>query len=204
MWIVTTRHPELRTEGQTVMFNTLKLTVDQYDAMVAKGAFDELPQKIELVYGEIHAMNPAGPVHDALIEYLNHWSIRNTDDRQIRVRIQSGLNLPELDSRPEPDILWVQANHPRGRHPIAHEVLLLIEVSDASLGMDRTVKADLYARAGIPEYWIVNGPDQLVHVYREPGQHGYAAMMTVRPGNSAVPLAAPQARLDLSDLFAVE
>ena len=183
------------------MSTTLKLTVEQYDAMVAIGAFDELAQKIELVFGEIWAMNPAGPVHDALIEYLTHWSIRNTDDRQIRVRVQSGLSLPELASRPEPDILWVQTDHPRKRHPIAREVLLLIEVSDASIVVDRTVKADLYSRAGIPEYWIVNAPDQLLHIHREPGPHGYGTITTVCPDDSAVPIVAPQARLELSDLF---
>jgi Uma2 family endonuclease len=188
-------------EDDRSMSTTLKLTVEQYDAMVAKGAFDELAQKIELMFGEIRAMNPAGPVHDALIEYLTHWSIRNTDDRQIRVRVQSGLSLPEFASRPEPDILWVQTDHPRKRHPIAREVLLLMEVSDTSMVVDRTVKADLYSRAGIPEYWIVNAPDQLLHIHREPGPHGYGTVTTVRPGESAMPIAAPQARLEVSDLF---
>ncbi len=186
------------------MSSTLKLTVDQYDAMVAKGAFDELPQKIELINGEIQAMNPAGPLHDELIEYLTHWSIRNTDDSRIRVRIQSGLSLPEQKSRPEPDILWVQAGHPRGRHPIAGEALLLIEVADASLAVDRTVKADLYARAGIPEYWVVNIQEQSVHIYREAGPTGYATMTTLRTGESAVPLAEPQAHLSLNELFGLQ
>jgi Uma2 family endonuclease len=188
-------------ENNRSMSPTLKLTVEQYDAMVAKGAFDELAQKIELVFGEIWAMNPAGPAHDALIEYLTHWSIRNPDDRQVRVRVQCGLSLPEWASRPEPDILWVHSNHPRRRHPIAREVLLLIEVSDASIVTDRSVKADLYSRAGIPEYWIVDAPDQLLHVHRHPGPHGYGAITTICPGDSVVPIAAPQARLELSNLF---
>ena len=184
-----------------MIHTSLKLTVDQYDAMVSKGAFDELPQRIELIEGEIQAMNPAGPIHDDLVEYLTHWSLRNTDDSRIRVRIQSGLSLAEFSSRPEPDVVWVQADHPRGRHPKAAEVLLVIEVADSSLDIDRTVKADLYARAGIGEYWIVNSVDQLVHVYREPSPRGYASLTTVRPGEYAVPLAEPQARLELNKLF---
>jgi Uma2 family endonuclease len=186
------------------MSNTLKLTLAQYEQMVAKGAFQELPQKIELIQGEILGMNPAGPLHDALIEFLTHWSIRNIDERRIRVRVQSGLSLPQFDSRPEPDVLWVQADHPRERHPIAEEVLLLIEVADASLEIDRNVKAELYARAGIPEYWIVNAVDQVVHVCREPGAHGYSSLVTVGPGDVAVPDAAPQARLALNELFALD
>ncbi|MCO6459678.1 MAG: Uma2 family endonuclease [Pirellulaceae bacterium] len=184
--------------------STLRLTVAQYDAMVQKGAFDDLPQKIELIHGEIQARNPAGPVHDDLIEYLNHWSTRNTDDAQIRVRVQGGLSLPELASRPEPDLMWIRADRPRGRLPLAREVLLLIEVADSSLRIDRTLKADLYAAAGVTEYWIVNSVDRLLHVYRDPGAHGYASVTTFRPGDSAPPLAEPQARLSLSDLFATD
>ncbi len=104
------------------MNTSLKLTVREYDEMVAKGAFDGLSQKIELIEGEIHAMNPAGPRHDHIIEFLNHWSVNNTDFNLIRVRIQSGLSLPDQESRPEPDVLWVKADHPTDRHPIADEV----------------------------------------------------------------------------------
>lgn len=179
----------------------LKLTVDQYEAMVAKGAFDELPQKIELIDGEIQAMNPAGPVHDDLLEYLTHWSLRSTDEDRVRVRIQSGLSLPECSSRPEPDVLWVKAEHPRGRHPQAHEVLLVIEVADSSPDIDRTTKADLYARAMIPDYWVVNSAQRLLHVYRAPSPRGYGESMTLKPGETAVPLAVPEARLELHRLF---
>lgn len=181
--------------------STLKLTVAQYDAMVLKGAFDDLPQKIELIQGEIQAMNPAGPTHDDLIEYLNHWSTRSTDETKVRVRVQSGLSLPELASRPEPDLMWIRADRLRGRHPQAHEVLLLVEVADSSLRRDRTLKADLYAAAGVTEYWIVNSEDRLLHVYRDPGRHGYATVTTFRQGDCVAPLAEPQARLTLSDLF---
>ena len=85
------------------MSTSLKLTVAEYDAMVEKGAFDHLSKKIELIYGVVEEMNPAGPLHDDLIEYLTDWSVRSTTRDEIRVRIQSGLSLPELSSRPEPD-----------------------------------------------------------------------------------------------------
>ena len=186
------------------MSTSLKLTVDQYDAMVAKGAFDGLTQKIELIDGEIQAMNPAGPVHDHIIEYLTHWSVNNTDYDQIRVRIQSGLSLPTLNSRPEPDVLWVKADHPRDRHPRGEDVLLLIEVADSSLQADRRTKAELYARARIVEYWIVNIADVSVHVYREPGKNGYESISTVRSGDRIMPLIEPAAALDLAELFGQE
>ncbi len=183
------------------MSTALKLTVAEYDAMVAKGAFDEIMKKIELIYGEIQAMNPAGPVHDHIIEYLNHWSVQNTDFERVRVRIQSGLSLPERDSRPEPDVLWVRAGHPRDRHPGATDVLLAIEVADSSLRPDRVVKAKLYAEAGIAEYWIVDASRERLFVFRQPESGRYQAEVTIEVGDCATPLAEPRARLDLAKMF---
>lgn len=108
--------------GDRKLENTLKATLSEFDEMVTRGAFDGLNQKIELLEGEIHAINPAGPRHDHIIEYLNHWSVSSTDFAQIRVRVQSGLTLPDQESRPEPDVLWVKADHPANRHPIAAEL----------------------------------------------------------------------------------
>ncbi|TWT92739.1 Uma2 family endonuclease [Stieleria varia] len=183
------------------MSTSLRLTVSEYDEMVAKGAFDGLSQKIELIEGEIQAMNPAGPRHDHVIEFLNHWSVNNTDFNQIRVRVQSGLSLPDQVSRPEPDVLWVKADHPSDRHPIAAEVLLLIEVADSSINFDRQRKADLYAKAGIIEYWVVNVGDETMHVFRDPAASGYQSMTTLRSGEMTSPLAAPDARLKIDSLF---
>ena len=80
------------------MSTDLKLTAAEYERMVAKGAFDELRQKIELINGAIVSMNPAGPVHDDIIEFLTRWSTRNTDEKSVGVRVQSGLDLSELES----------------------------------------------------------------------------------------------------------
>lgn len=179
----------------------LKLTVAEYDTMVAKGAFDDLNQKIELVYGEIQAMNPAGPAHDHCIEFLNQWSVRNADPEHSSVRVQSGLSLPELDSRPEPDIAWVKRRRYVDRHPGADDVQLIIEVSDSSLLRDRNIKAGLYAKAGIGEYWIVNASEECIHVFRNPGSDSYMELTTFAAGDSVAPLIRPEATLDPGQLF---
>lgn len=183
------------------MSRSLKLTIAEFDQMVAKGSFDGLTRKIELIHGAIHGMNPAGPLHDHVIECLNHWSIRHTDFDQIRVRVQSGLTLAGQESRLEPDVLWVRADHPRERHPTADEVLLLIEVSGSSLQVDRGVKADLYAGAGIVEYWVVSIADEPIHVYRQPVSGGYQSMTTIDCGETVTPLAVATAKLDPAELF---
>ena len=183
------------------MSTALKLTVAEYDEMVARGAFDGLTKKIELINGEIQAMNPAGPIHDDYIRFLTRWSTRNTNPDEVDVSIQSGLSLPGLDNRPEPDVLWVKARRYLDGHPQAEDVLLLIEVSDSSLKFDRDQKADLYARAGIVEYWVVNVIDELLHIYRDPDPNGYRTLSTVGCDDSATPLIQPGAILNISALF---
>jgi Uma2 family endonuclease len=124
--------------------------------MVQLGAFDHLKRKVELIRGELQEMNPAGPLHDDLVTYLTNWSARSTSPKTTMVTSQTGLDLAELDSRPEPDLMWLRAKRYRGRHPSAKDVLLAIEVSYSNLHSDSTQKADLYAEAGIDEYWIVD------------------------------------------------
>lgn len=183
------------------MSTDLKLTAADYERMVAKGAFDELTQKIELINSVIVSMNPDGPVHDDHIEFLNRWSIRNTDEKSVGVRVQSGLDLSEFDSRPEPDIAWVKAGRYLHGHPRAEHVLLLIEVSDSSLEFDLATKAVLYAKATIPEYWIVDVSAKEVHVHRQPKHERYGTISTYGESDTISPQILPTATLELSVLF---
>lgn len=43
-----------------------------------------------------------------------------------------------------------------------------IEVADATLERDRGIKQRIYARAGIPIYWILNLRDRQIEVYTQP------------------------------------
>ena len=80
------------------MSTGLHLSVDEFDQMVARGAFDHLNRKIELIRGELREMNPAGPLHDGLIMYLNNWSVMAAAGKSILVSSQTGLNLAELEN----------------------------------------------------------------------------------------------------------
>ncbi len=183
------------------MSTDLKLSAAEYERMVAKGAFDELTQKIELINGAIISMNPAGPIHDDLVEFLTRWSTRNTDEQSVGVRVQSGLDLSEFDSRPEPDIAWVKAGRYLHGHPQAEHVLLLIEVSDSSPGFDLVTKAVLYAKAAIPEYWIVDASAKEVRVHRQPKHERYGEISTFGASDKISPQILPTVTLDLSALF---
>ncbi len=169
--------------------------------MVARGAFDHLNRKIELIRGEIREMNPAGPIHDDLIIYLNHWSTTATNPKEIRVAVQTGLSLAGQQSRPEPDLMWIRAARYRQSHPTANDVKLAIEVSDSSLQADLIEKAGLYAEAGIVEYWIVDAHGKCIHVFRDPTAGKYCNRSVSKIGEQLSPIAPCTTPLDLKDLF---
>lgn len=186
------------------MSTHLHLTTADFNRMVQLGAFDHLNRKLELIRGEICEMNPAGPMHDDIIAFLINWSVRSTDPKVIRVTAQTGLELIELDSRPEPDLLWVRADRYRDRHPMAADVKLAIEVADSSLENDLVLKSALYAQAGIVEYWIVDSRGKCIHVHRQPSLGSYADRTVVNLGQQLRPLTQCNSLLDLVELFESE
>ena len=177
------------------------ITAQEYSRMVDGGAFDRLSGRIELLRGEIREMNPAGPLHNDYIAYLTEWSFQSTSRQSIRILVQLDLDLGELDSRPEPDLLWVRAGRYLNRHPTAADVRLAIEVSDSSLQADLIEKAELYGQAGIVEYWIIDIQGRCIHVFRAPVQGKYTERSVFKPGELLLPIAECSKALDIEDLF---
>jgi Uma2 family endonuclease len=86
-------------------------------------------------------------------------------------------------------------------HPGPAEIMLVIEVADTSLEYDRSVKIPLYARAEIPEVWLVNLPDELIEVYRNPSGGSYAQITSISRGETLTPLLVPDAGLSVADIL---
>jgi Uma2 family endonuclease len=179
----------------------MHLSLREYDHMVKVGAFETLDRKVELIRGEIIEMNPAGAVHDDFVTYLNNWSFRNCDPATTLITVQTGLDLPQQESRPEPDIFWVRKKRYLDRHPQADDVQLAIEVADSSLVHDLEIKRLLYAGAQICEYWLVDCRSKCVQVFRDPDGVDYQTRFVVTARDQLSPLIAPNAKLDLKDLF---
>ncbi len=183
------------------MATTLHLTLAEYDSMVRVGAFDRIDRRIELIHGELIEMNPAGPIHDDLITYLTDWSADHRDRTTTMITSQTGLNLPEQVSRPEPDLLWLRKDRYREAHPTSSDVQLAIEVAYSSLTYDLETKRKLYAAAGIVEYWLVNAMSKCIHVFTNPEQGDYQTSQIFKTGDILAPLIAPTAKLNLDDMF---
>lgn len=176
-----------------------RFSVDEYEQMGAAGIL--VDKKVELLYGEIVSMTPPNPLHAFVVDQLMYWSIENTVNKNIWVRIQNSLGIPEFDSMPEPDVAWMVKRNYRKQHPQPDDVQLLIEVSDSSIRTDRSVKGKLYAQSGVQDYWIVNLQDLCVEVYRDPKDERYQQHQTFQIGQSVSPLAVPECRLDVSTLM---
>jgi Uma2 family endonuclease len=184
------------------MATTVQFTYDEFDRMVRQGVFEQDRRRLELIRGEIREMTPPGPLHEDVIDRLTRWSIESVR-AAIRVRVQNSIGLPDLDTAPQPDVAWVREQDYRHGRPVGSDVLLVIEVADSSLPIDRGEKQDLYAHAGIQEYWIVNLPERRIEVYREPSSAGFRQTSFAEIGETLSPLADPQAILDVTKLLGV-
>lgn len=172
-------------------------TRDEYDRLAAAGAFRP-DARVQLIQGEIVEMTPQSAAHAAAVELAQ--SALQALGREYWVRVQLPLALG-VESEPEPD-LAVVAGPPRtraGHHPTA--AALVVEVADTTLDFDRTRKHEMYARARIPEYWIVNLVDRVLEVYRESQGPTYRTVLRLAPGEAIAPLAAPAASLKIGDLL---
>ena len=184
------------------MSTGVRITIAEYDRMISAGEFE--PQEeyhVELIHGEIREMNPINPPHAEALNYLMYWSIDNSPRDQVRVRNQESLGLPELESVPQPDLFWVRKKNYSRQRPTNEDVFLVIEVSDNTLAYDRGEKAELYAEAGIQDYWIVNVIDRVVEVYRDPLGGRYRQIQSYGESDKVSPLAFPDLQLKVADLW---
>ena len=173
--------------------------------MIDAGVFTADDQ-VELVDGEIVTMTPQKSRHATAVS-LAEIALRAAFGEAWYVRTQLPLALDAV-SEPEPDIAVV-AGSPRDyrdEHPST--AFLVLEVADASLAFDRTVKAGIYARAGIADYWVLNLVDAVLEVHRRPERSTearsgwrYAVVESSRAGDRAAPLARPGHVVAVSDLL---
>jgi Uma2 family endonuclease len=164
-----------------------RLTVEQVETAILAGVLSE-QDRCELIRGELIDKMVIGDHHMATVKWLRNWFVLKGAGRNI-VGTQDAIRL--ADSRPEPDItvLKFRDDFYRRGTPTPPDILLVVEVADSSLELDRSVKGPLYAENGIAEYWLVNLTDQCIEVYRHPQPgRGYAAPRIARRGENIEPL----------------
>lgn len=143
-----------------------QLSVDQYHQMIQTGILTD-DDPVELLAGWLVTKMPKNPPH-RLTTQLTREALSALVPSGYYVDDQEPLTTDE--SEPEPDVMIVrgQRREYRDRHPGPHEVAIVIEVSDTTLQRDRTLKKQIYARGGIPVYWIINLPERQIECYTLP------------------------------------
>jgi Uma2 family endonuclease len=143
-----------------------RFSVAEYHRLIEAGVLTE-DDNLELLEGYLIQKKPHTPPHDAAIQKENRKWLRILPP-EWDFRVQCASTLPE--SEPEPDIAIVRGDAKAylTRHPTAADIGLVVEVSDSTLPGDRDDKGRIYARAGIPCYWIVNVNDRWIEVYTSP------------------------------------
>lgn len=158
-------------------------TYDQYVELGAAGILGD-DERTELIDGEILSMTPVGHRHIYVVDQLN-LCLTDWVRGQALVRVQSPLRFNSVEA-PHPDltVLRLTDDHYRSRQAGPWDALLVVEVSDTSVIRDRDVKGPLYARAAIPEYWVVDVNRPVVVVHLAPVAGEYTDVREFAPGES--------------------
>jgi Uma2 family endonuclease len=164
-----------------------RLTVEQYHTMIRAGGFVE-SEPVELLEGYlVNSPRPNSPLVATARTLINSALFATTWSGWLYFPLGA---LTLTDSEPEPDFSIVRGDDRTyiTRFPAPGEIGLVGEVSDSSLPFDRTDKGRIYARAGIPVYWVVNVVDRQIEVYSDPdptaNPPAYRARTDYRPGDT--------------------
>jgi Uma2 family endonuclease len=154
------------TARQPPMPRLYPISVEKYHAMIKAGIITE-NDRCELIEGLLVEKMGKNRLHS----YVTGWIIQWFHERATTEWFADSQEpITTLESEPEPDVTVIRgrrADYPKD-HPLPHQVLLLVEVAESTLTYDRTVKKRLYARAGIPIYWIVNLIEKQVEIHTLP------------------------------------
>ena len=177
-----------------------QFTVDEYRRMGEVGVFQP-DERTELIYGGVYEMSPKGKKHVVSTSRAVKCFIKRLGE-QVIVRVQDPIKLGE-HSEPEPDIALLAPDEQEylERDPTPQEILYVLEIADTTLAKDRTVKAQLYAQAGIPQYGILNLNSRELEDYREPDADGYRTKHTYRADESFALVAFPEVRINVGELL---
>lgn len=179
-----------------------QFTVDDFARMVEAGIFSE-DDRVELIDGEVRIMSPTGARHAGIIK-----RIIGIFRKRLNLDLVLGVHDPiQLDdyTEPQPDISVSRPRHDfyEQSHPGPADILLVIEVADSSLAYDRDEKIPRYARAPIPEAWLVDLAGETLAQYSAPREGEYREVRLLRSGDRLVSAAVQDLELGIDEIFAI-
>jgi Uma2 family endonuclease len=175
------------------------LTADDVIRMVEAGILGE-DDRVELLDGVLTQVSPKSVDHGTVVARLLRWLIASDPDERYEVRAEHPLAVPDRRSLPEPDVAVVDRDARAVGHPTT--ALLVVEVAISSLRTDLEVKPDLYAAAGVSEYWVIDVPGLRVERFTDPTGGAFAMQSAHQPPERLTPIELEVGPLDLTELFA--
>lgn len=177
-----------------------RFTVDEYHRMGETGILPE-DSRIELICGHVILREPIGAYHAGTVGRLTRLFTSRLGDRAI-VFVQNPVQFAQEDTELQPDVTLLRPRDDfyTSRHPEAADVLLLIEVADTTLRLDRRVKIPLYARVGVSEVWLLDLTTQRLEVCREPLGDRYGSVRILGRDQRVSPDAFPDVSVNVADL----
>jgi Uma2 family endonuclease len=177
-----------------------KISVQEYHRM-AEVEILKPDDAVELLAGQIFYKMPKGTAHSAAVKRIEKLLERQLRESAL-VRLQDPVCLDDF-SEPEPDIAVVHSdpNFYEDHHPTPTEIYLIIEVADTTLSRDLGTKANLYAQAGIADYWVLDVSHQQLHIFREPRSDGYQSQLILREQGQISLLAFPECAIAVRDML---
>lgn len=172
-----------------------RVTRDVFHRMDAAGLFHGL--RVELLEGEVVVMAPMDEEHAKPIAQLTRLLAKAVPEA-FEIRPQLPI-APNDESEPVPDFAIVVDDESRRENP--DTAVLVIEVSNSSLRDDLDRKPRIYARAGIPEYWVIDVKKREVVVHRNPSGARYKSVKTISDLSHVKSSAVPELVLDLRKIF---
>jgi Uma2 family endonuclease len=196
----------MTTKAPTRPDRPFRFTREQYYELGRLGYFDG--KRVELIYGEIVEMSPMNWPHHISVGLVSD-ALALAFATGYFVDVQQSFPIPAaaLALAPQPDVAVVPG---RRRDYTTHPTVaaLIVEVADTTLAYDLTTKAEMYATAGIADYWVLDVTGRELHVFRDPqplsanlGATAYQMHLALGPADSVSPLAAPNASILVSDLL---
>mgnify|MGYP000412659805 CR=1 FL=1 len=189
--------------GMEEALAAFRFDFDRFEQMFEQGILNDLGPRLELLEGRIVEMAPGSDDHsktNADLVYLIGAGLRGAGlNTNLGVRTDGTLRIGDYNA-PEPDVFVVR-NFSGRKYAQASDAVLVVEVSISTRAKDLRIKSPLYARAGIPEFWIVEPEARLVRVFRDPRPDGNWGDEAVVTEGVVTPLFSDQVRVDLAELF---
>lgn len=178
---------------------------EAFEQMERAGLFQRASGRVQLIEGRLLQMAPTSSDHgdtsgEALFA-LKTAAMKAGITADFRFLVHATLKIGE-HSAPEPDLAIVRTFTGR-KYAEAADAVLVVEVSISTRDGDLKLKAPLYARAGVPEFWVIEPEHRRLTIFRDPQPNGtWASTMVHEDQDDAIsPLFAPQIRISLSELF---